>query len=113
MEKTINKILSIIHNYKFHFSNEKELQNHIYKLLTENGIHIEREYSLDDKGIVDFFIDGIAFEIKIKGQKKAIYRQCREYLEHPSVKCIVLISSFSLSLPNEIEGKPCYTYRLN
>ena len=32
-ETTINQIHSIIHKYKFHFSNEKELQDHVNQQL--------------------------------------------------------------------------------
>ena len=112
-ENIINKILATIDQYKFYFQNEKDLQSKIEKILLENKIKISREHSLDNKGVVDFFYEGVAFEIKIKGQKKSIYRQCRDYLSHPSVKALVLISSFNMSLPKEIEGKPCFTYRLN
>ena len=112
-QKIINEILSLIDQYKIIFKDEKDLQQKIEKILNSNNIEFQREHDLGDLGIVDFFKDGVAFEIKIKGQKKAIYRQCRRYLEHDSVKSLVLITSFAMGFPNEIEGKPCYLYRLN
>lgn len=112
-KKTIVNILSIIDNYKFFYRNEKELQKQIEDIFISKKINYQREYSFGELGIVDFFINGVAFEIKIKGSKMAIYRQCKRYTESPEVKALVLISGLSMGFPEEINNKPCYYYRLN
>lgn len=112
-QNTINDVLSIIDNYKIIFKDEKDLQRKIEKILNNHNVDFSREHDLGEHGTVDFFKDGVAFEVKIQGQKKAIYRQCKKYLENDSVDALVLISSFSMGLPNEINGKKCYFYRLN
>lgn len=116
MENTqciIDEVLRAIDQYKIIFKDEKDLQRKIEKILKNSNIEFKREHDLGELGIVDFFKDGVAFEIKIQGQKKSIYRQCKKYLEHDTVKSLVLISSFAMGFPNEIDGKKCYFYRLN
>tara|TARA_B100000700_G_scaffold331722_1_gene467525 strand:- start:9728 stop:10069 length:342 start_codon:yes stop_codon:yes gene_type:complete len=112
MNQTINKVLSILDKYRFIYQSEKELQNHIEKKLKENNIKYSREYRLSDKDIVDFYIDNIAFEVKIKGSTNSIYRQLKRYAEKDNVKAIVLITAKSMGLPKEIEGKKSYYYKL-
>jgi hypothetical protein len=51
---------------------------------------------------------GIAVECKLRGQRKAIYKQLRRYAHHNDVNEIVLITNTSMGLPQRIEGKPAY-----
>ena len=113
VKNSINKILGTIDKYKILFKDEKDLQNKLEKIFIKNGIKYHREYHLDPYGIVDFFIDNIAVEVKIAGQKRAIYRQCRDYAKHKDVKAVVLVASISMGLPEITEGKPSIYYRLN
>ena len=113
IKESINKILGTIDKYKILFKDEKDLQNKLEKIFIKNGIEYNREYHLEPYGIVDFFIDNIAVEVKIAGQKRAIHRQCKEYAKHDDVKAVVLVASISMGLPPTIEGKPSIYYRLN
>lgn len=113
MKENINKILSTLSNYEFYYENEKDLQNTIEEILLDNQIKIKREYNLFPHGEVDFFHEKIAYEVKIKGNKKSIYRQCRDYCNHDDVDALVLITSVSMSLPEYINEKPCFVYNLN
>ena len=72
----------------------------------ETPFHVEREVRLSDGDIVDFMINGVAVEVKLKGAKSTIYRQLVRYAKHESVKGILLVSSVAMGLPPEIEGKP-------
>ena len=112
MLKKINKIGELLSQYKFNLSSEKRLQAEIEQVLTDNGIDYEREYHLGEYGFVDFFIEGIAVEIKTKGKVKAIYRQCRGYCEHEDVKSLILVTNTSMGLPDEINNKPCFVLNL-
>jgi hypothetical protein len=113
IEDTVNRFLSVISQYEFNINDEKELQVLMEKVLIENNIHAKREYSLEPYGVVDFFYENVAFEVKIKGQKKAIYRQCRDYCEHEDVNGLVLITARTMGLPPHINNKPCYVYSLS
>lgn len=111
-EAIINRVVSVLRQYRFSFSNEKTLQADIAAILNEEGVAVTREYPLSPYGIVDMFLDGVAFEIKIKGQKKAIYRQCRDYALHDDVKAVVLLTAHSMGLPETLNDKPAYVYSL-
>lgn len=113
IEKTIRQVLTVLDQYRFVYSNEKQLQQSIYDVLADEGVSIDRERSLAPFGVVDFMKDGVAFEIKIKGQKKNIYRQCRDYCKHEDVKALVLVTANAMGLPENMEGKPSFVYRLS
>ncbi len=108
----INQFVSILSNYSINFNDEKDLQESIFKIMQNNFKNIHKEYSLEPYGIVDFFIEGVAIEVKIKGQKAKIYRQCRDYCKHQEVSHLLLVSTNPLSLPEVVEGKRCYTYQI-
>lgn len=109
---TINQVLGVLQFYEFSLTDEKVLQELIFETLLAEDIAIEREVPLPPYGIVDFMVNGVAFEIKIQGQKKAIYRQCRDYTLHANVKALVLVTARAMGLPEEMNGKPAYTYSL-
>lgn len=108
----ISKIISTISKARLPVQNEKELQLAIEKLLDENKIVFDREFRLDEKSIPDFFIDGIAIEIKIKGNAKKIYKQCERYCSFDKVKSLILVTNRSMGFPEEINGKSCYVIKL-
>lgn len=72
---------------------EKELQRQLEVFLTENGFAFNREYRLSNKDIPDFFIEGVIIEVKIKGNKRAIFDQCIRYLNYPEVNTLILLTS--------------------
>lgn len=108
----INKFVSILSEYSINFNDEKDLQNSIFKIMQKHFNNIQKEYPLEPYGVVDFFIEGVAIEVKIKGQKAKIYRQCRDYCKHQEVKNLLLVSTNPLSLPEIIENKRCFTYQI-
>lgn len=112
IEDTINEVLGVLQFYEFSLTDEKVLQELIYETLLAEDVAIDREVPLPPYGIVDFMVNGVAFEVKIQGQKKAIYRQCRDYTLHEDVKALVLVTARSMGLPPEMNGKPAYVYSL-
>lgn len=105
----IDKIIQVIHRNKVSLTDEKMTQVQIATILTENNIPYIREYRLSGEDIVDFMVDDhLAVEIKIKGQKRAIYRQLQRYAAHDKIKGIVLLTGVSMGLPEQIDGKPAY-----
>jgi hypothetical protein len=105
-------IVKLISSVRFPLQNEKETQARIEKVFIDNKVKYEREFRLDDKNIPDFFIDGIAIEIKIKGQARKIYKQCERYCGFEQVKELILITGRSMGFPEEINGKSCYVIKL-
>ena len=64
----IQEIIKILYTHRFPLIIEKDTQEAIEKKFSENNIKYNREYRLDKDNIPDFFIDGAAIEIKIKGK---------------------------------------------
>lgn len=108
----ITNIIQILSSSRFNLENEKQTQSEIELKLKQNKINYVREHRLDEKNIPDFFIDGIAIEIKIKGNAKQIYKQCERYSKFDEVKNIMLVTNRSMGFPAEINGKSCYVVNL-
>ena len=105
-------ILQVLSGQRFDLSSEKALQIEIKERLFETGVLAEKEYRLSIKDIPDFFCDGIAVEVKIKGSATEIFKQCQRYCEFDQVKELLLITNRSMGFPKEINGKPCYVLNL-
>ncbi|MCK4815729.1 hypothetical protein KA005_08165 [bacterium] len=108
----INKINKALSGQRFGLSSEKVLQSEIAVALSQNGIKAESEYRFTSKDIADFFIDGIAIEVKIKGSASEIFKQCERYCQFEDVRELILITNRSMGFPEEINGKPCYVLNL-
>ncbi len=114
--------MEILRPHRFNTQNEKALQQHIWNVLNHpiydktgalSDVGKFREYHLDEKNIPDFFLEsGLAIEVKIKGSRKHIYKQCDRYLQFDQVKALLLITSRAMSLPEEVNGKRCFVYQL-
>lgn len=110
----IKAIIALISKQRLSLTKEKLTQLEIQRVLQANGFLFLREYLLDNHNIPDFFFEmyGVAIEVKIKGQRSAIYKQLKRYCEFDQVKAIILISGRSMGLPGIICGKPAYYINL-
>lgn len=107
-------VAHILSTRRLSLADEKVLQQEIGRVLAECGIPFEREKGLGDGDICDFLIaGGIALEIKIKGGKVAIYRQCRRYCAHDEVRALILATAVAMGLPPTIDGKPAVVASLS
>jgi hypothetical protein len=77
------------------------------------GIDAHREVRLNATDIVDFMIEDVAIEIKIKGHRREHFRQCERYCQHLEVKALVLATAKSMGLPATINGVPVFTASLS
>lgn len=117
MQEIINKVFAALTGQKLNLTHEKTTQRQIDDLLRPVfGDDLKREQDnaqhFDDKNIPDFFINGVCIEVKIKGQKKAIYRQCIRYCEFESVKALILITGIRMGFPEEINSKSCFVFNI-
>jgi len=108
----IGDIIKLLSTKRFIITDEKELQKSIEDVFKASGAQYKREFILDQKNRPDFFIDGIAIEIKIKGNAKKIYKQCERYCQFNNVKSLLLITNRSMGFPEQINGKDCYIMNL-
>lgn len=104
----LTKVLSLLRRTRFNLTSESQLQQEISQVFTAINLTFEREFSLDKYSRPDFMIGDIAIEVKIKGSKKAIYKQCVRYCEHPKVATLILVTSKTMGFPPFINDKPCF-----
>jgi hypothetical protein len=115
---TLN-LIKILSPLRLPIEDEKKTQEKVEKALSENKVLFYREYRLDEKNTPDFLVvdkwtgipvrtKGVAIELKIKGSRREIYRQCERYCAFDQVKELLLITNRSMGFPKEINGKPCY-----
>jgi hypothetical protein len=108
-------LAALIERVRLPLSDEKDTQAALVELFRANGIAFLREASLGDGDIVDFLIPGIdrnldapplALEVKIKGPRRAIFRQCQRCCAHESVGALLLATNVVMNLPSPLNGKP-------
>jgi len=82
------------------------MQSHLSAL----GLDFSREHRLDATSRPDFFADGCAIELKIKGSWADAYRQLDRYLGFDSVAEALLVTTrLSLArIPDSARGKPIF-----
>lgn len=113
-QELIYRLINQIHLSRFDLSNEKSTQAEIGKMFVTENIPFVAEYAFNSEDIVDFLVAGcIAVEVKIKGQRRSFYRQLERYAQHDIVSSIVLLTSVSMFLPDEINGKKSYVGSLS
>lgn len=107
------EILKLLKNKCFNTEDEKVLQGQIEKVFQENNVLFDREFYLDDKNHIDFKLGTIGIEVKIKGGKRNIYKQCERYCNFESLTELILVTSKSMGMVKEINGKPIHFLNIN
>lgn len=100
-----NEIVTALGCYRFPLSDEKVLQAAMADAFTARRIPFEREVHLGPCDVVDFMIEAVAIEVKIKGARRLIYRQLERYAEHTRVQVLILATNVPMGLPPMINGK--------
>ncbi len=103
---TIEAILAALSGVRLPLHDEKALQAEMAMHFAALGIPAEREVALGGGDIVDFMVGGIAIEVKIKGGRRDILRQCQRYAAHAQVDALVLATNVAMGFPPELNGKP-------
>jgi len=110
---TATDIITLISSKRLPYTTELELQDALEAVFKERGYPYTRELRLNEKDRIDFWVDGVGIEVKIKGAAKQTYRQCERYCKHDEIKELLLITTKSIGFPPDINGKPCYVYFLS
>lgn len=97
----------LIRALRLRHSTEAEMQEDLEAWLFKSGLSFKREARLSEKDRVDFLVDRIAVECKVKGPAKGVFRQVERYMRSDLVDGVILVTSFHMGLPDNIEGKPC------
>ena len=89
---------------------EKRAQANLETALSAGGWNFSREHRLSGRDIPDFLVEiegvSVVIELKIRAQRKRIFRQLERYASHDSVDAVVLLTGTAMQLPPEINGKP-------
>lgn len=67
---------------------------------------IEREVWIGTRKRIDLVVGRVGIEIKVKGGRAAIVRQCEGYCQSDDIDGLILAANRSVALPEEINGKP-------
>lgn len=107
------RVAHAISRWKYDLQSEKVTQAQIRRALEHADIEFEQESAIGPRDIVDFLCeDGVAVEVKLKGQMRAIHRQLVRYCESDRVEALILATARAMVLPKEINGKPCMVLHL-
>lgn len=115
MGKGVNDVFEVLRRKRFNLHDEKILQAEIQAefVLAWGQADVEREFVLDHRNTIDFLISGdLGIEVKIGGQKRAIYKQCERYCCFDKIKSLLLVTNRSMGFPQQINGKDCYVLNL-
>lgn len=109
----IPALVNLLRFTRIDLSNEKRAQGDVERVLLHASIPFEREVRLTESDIVDFMVEDIGIELKLRGaRKKDVYRQLCRYARHPRIGSLLLASNLSMGLPAQVEGKDAYFVKL-
>ncbi|WP_297105197.1 hypothetical protein [uncultured Devosia sp.] len=99
------EIARLLRSVRLSVAVESEAQAEIADALKRAGLPAVREVILDAQNRIDLMVADIGIEVKVKGDRRAIYRQLRRYCEFPQLAELVLVTGRAMSLPAEINGR--------
>lgn len=85
---------------------EKQTQADFARALEDWNFEFKREHRLGPRSIIDFMVEDVGIELKLRGQKRSILRQVQRYCEFKEVAALLLLTGTAMGLPPTIYGKP-------
>ncbi|ADJ22993.1 conserved hypothetical protein [Hyphomicrobium denitrificans ATCC 51888] len=106
MTLLMREIMVALTGKRFPLEDEKATQSAIWDVFRFQTVYgASREVRVAG-GIIDFLIDDVGIEVKIKGQAASIMRQLRAYADEPAISGLILVTSKPVALGPTIGGKP-------
>ena len=103
----LQRIVLLIRKFRLPLHDEKQTQEAMLKAFEVSGINVRREFRFLNGDKIDFILDnGIGIEVKVKGQRMAMYRQLERYTASDHINGIILATAVKMDLPAEINNKP-------
>jgi hypothetical protein len=114
VDHLVATVSRVLETHRFRYSSERDLQTGIEQVLRAAGLSPQREAALGDAGTIDFLVDGLGIEIKVKGSRVEVTRQVHRYLQHASIAALMLVTTRAelARLPATISGKRVFTHHL-
>lgn len=110
MSERLDPLLAFLAYQRIDAVVEKRAQADLESALADGGWQFSREHRLSDQDVPDFLVTvegvSVVVELKIRAQRKRIFRQLERYALHDSVDTVVLLTGTAMQLPPEIRGKP-------
>lgn len=112
---TASDVAQVLRGVDMHFGHEAELQQALDEVFHDQGWDAEREFALDGSrdSIVDFFLDGLAIEVKVDGTSIAVLRQLQRYAACEEVRELLLVTTKHRhrdAVPETLLGKPVHVF---
>jgi hypothetical protein len=99
-------IATDLRRLRFRYCNEAELQDGIAGAMTNLEYNVLREVILTPQDRVDFLVDGVGIEVKVKGPTAAVVRQLARYAQHDAIEALILVTTrLRHQPPRELNGK--------
>ena len=86
-------IVAAIERARIQLATEDQAQVDIGRALAAAGLDARREVVLDAANRVDFMVGEVAVEAKVRGTKRAIWRQVERYAARPEVSAVVIATA--------------------
>jgi hypothetical protein len=99
-------LVTTIEGHTFSFTDEEELQRGLAEILPPNSTR--REVQLTQKDRIDFMVEGVGIEVKIKGSLAALTRQLHRYAQLDAIEALIVVTPVArlTRLPESLNGKP-------
>lgn len=110
---TVTEIAAILSRKRFTLSTEKDVQAEIDQVLRATVPEHKREVVLDDKNTIDFMVGTIGIEVKIKGNKSAIFKQLQRYAEFDEINELIFVTSKAVGIPPTLNNKSIYVVNMS
>lgn len=110
----LEELSSLIAGFRYRFTDERDLQDGIERVLRSSDSPYRREPVLSAPDRPDFLVGDIAIEVKIQGTLAQLLRQVSRYAAHDKVRGILVVGTpvWLVQVPDEICCKPMASLRL-
>lgn len=108
MTALIDDLSAVIRARRYTYAQETDLHLGIEAALREAGYSPTPEVRLAPRDRIDFVVDRVGIEVKIKGPRDTLHRQLLRYAESALLDELLVVTTCRghRGLPTEVGGKP-------
>lgn len=102
-------VLEVIQSAQLRRSTESVLQSDLCESLRAAGHNVNAEVVLSPTDRIDFLVDGIGIECKLKWSRSKVAAQLMRYADSPRIKALILVTTSAIlarGWPDRINDKP-------
>lgn len=100
-------LLSILRSIRCATDSESELSSCVFAKLVNASLVFRSEVWLDDSDRIDYLVDRVGVELKVKGAVNAIARQLQRYAQSDQIDELILVTTkrTHAKVPRMLSGK--------